>query len=631
MDIFLTYLFAALPILLLVLWVWLSIQIHRDPERVSTELLAGCVISVGAICLLARQDAFPDCLNTMLKIVFQVLQGDSEAFLLLVPVDSRLRGAALVLSILTPVMTAGAVFSLLCRRLPWPLLLPWKCHIFSALDDHAVMLAKSLAQKEKARFIFLRTRREDLSADTLMELQSMRFSCYPYGEIQLFWWHWSLFLRPLCMYFLTENSEENFDRMEEFLKQAQRLSFPFRWIRKREYRELYLLSETASAPMLIDYLRNKYDLPGAELRLLDRYRAASLHLMKTAPLYEARRDGPVRVLMLGMGQVGRSLYRTMASMGVIGQFHPEFHLCDQNINKIMGNLKQQYPELGTSLKPNPHELDAESAQLSKLLAKNTFDYIVVALGDDERNLRVASALYRHYRKQYWTDNQTHLPRICVNLEDEIKARSTACIYPSNSPDSWEPGFTVFGTDQEVFSSEVLLPRGLWRAARKLHKLLNKEDPEPNWCEYERRSSIAAVAHGAAHVASVLTEAQAELFVYNYTQQLNASLPALRSAEHLRWMNYVRSEGMSLATEAIWKAYIDNLGSHVDIRGQLSPCLVSTDELDTVYNNLKPHLSGKKCSFREQDELVARNADLFALLWETPDLDIELRGFQKTAP
>ena len=305
MDIFLTYLFAALPILLLVLWVWLSIQIHRDPERVSTELLAGCVISVGAICLLERQDAFPDCLNTMLKIVFQVLQGDSEAFLLLVPVDSRLRGAALVLSILTPVMTAGAVFSLLCRRLPWPLLLPWKCHIFSALDDHAVMLAKSLAQKEKARFIFLRTRREDLSADTLMELQSMRFSCYPYGEIQLFWWHWSLFLRPLCMYFLTENSEENFDRMEEFLKQAQRLSFPFRRIRKREYRELYLLSETSSAPMLIDYLRDKYKLPGAEQRLLDRYRAASLHLMKTAPLYEARRDGPVRVLMLGLGQGGR--------------------------------------------------------------------------------------------------------------------------------------------------------------------------------------------------------------------------------------------------------------------------------------------------------------------------------------
>jgi hypothetical protein len=537
---------------------------------------------------------------------------------------------ALILSVLTPVMTAGAVFSLLCRRLPWPVLLPQKCHIFSTLDDHAVMLAQSIAREEKARFIFLRTRREDLSADLLLQLQSLRFSCYPYGEVQLFRHHLSLRFRPLCMYFLTENSEENFDRMAEFLDQAQKKRL-FLGMDKPEHRQLFLLSETTSSPMLIDYLRNTYALPGAELRLLDRYRAASLHLMKTAPLYEARRDGPVRVLMLGMGQVGRSLYRTMASMGVVGEFRPEFHLCDQSINTILSRLKQQYPELGTSLKPKPHEVDAESAQLSKLLSKYTFDYIVVALGEDERNLRVASALYRHYRKQYWNDPQTHLPRICVNLEDEIKARSTGCIYPSSSQDPWEPGFTVFGTDHEVFSAEVLLPRGLWRAARMLHKLLNKEDPEPNWCEYERRSSIAAVAHGAAHVASVLSREQSELFVYNYTQQLDASIPALRSAEHLRWMNYVRSEGMRTATEKVWKAYIDNLKSHVDIRGQLSPCLVSTGELDTVYQELKPHLSGKKYSFREQDELVARNADLFALLWETPDLDVELRDLPGSTP
>lgn len=614
MDIFLNYFFAALPILLLVLWVWLSIQIHRDPERVSTELLAGCVISVGAICLLERQDAFPDCLNTMLKIVFQVLQGDSEAFLLLVPVDSRLRGAALVLSILTPVMTAGAVFSLLCRRLPWPVLPPWKCHIFSTLDDHAVMLAQSIAREEKARFIFLRTRREDLSADLLLQLQSLRFSCYPYGEVQLFRRHLSLRLRPLCMYFLTENSEENFDRMAEFLDQAQSRRLFLRF-KKKEYRQLFLLSETTSAPMLIDHLRCTHKkLPGTELRLLDRYRAASLHLMKTAPLYEARRDGPVRVLMLGMGQVGRSLFRTMASMGVIGEDAPEFHLVDRNINNILANLKQLYPELVKNLTVTPSQRNAQSSNLNHLLENNTFDYIVVALGEDERNLRVASALDRFYRKQYWSGKLNTLPRLCVNLEDETKAQSTKRIYPSEGLNPWEPGFTVFGTDPEVFSAEVLLPRALWDAARSLHALLNDQPPAPDWCEYERRSSIAAVAHGAAHVAAVMPRDQQDIFTCDYSALTEGNLSKLKTAEHLRWMNYVRSEGMSLADDRILGSYLPHLGSHVDIRGQLTPCLCDSTKLDTLHDKLKDLLTGRKYSFTQQDELVVRNADLFAWHW-----------------
>ena len=626
MALFLT----SLPILLLIFWVWFSTRTHRDPERVCTELLAGCVISVGAICLLERQDAFPDCLNTMLKIVFQVLQGDSDDFLKLTPVGSEYRVLALILSVLTPVMTAGAVYSLLGRRLPWPVLLPWKCHIFSTLDDHAVMLAQSIAREEKARFIFLRTRREDLSADLLLQLQSLRFSCYPYGEVQLFRHHLSLRFRPLCMYFLTENSEENFDRMAEFLDQAQKKRL-FLGMDKPEHRQLFLLSETTSSPMLIDYLRNTYALPGAELRLLDRYRAASLHLMKTAPLYEARRDGPVRVLMLGMGQVGRSLFRTMASMGVIGKHAPEFQLVDKDIDNILENLKQLYPELQDNLTVKKHSCDAQSSKLQDVLEQNSFDYIVVALGEDERNLRVASALDRYYRKQYWSGKRSCLPRLCVNLEDETKAQSTRRIYPSEGLNPWEPGFTVFGTDPQVFSAEVLLPRALWDAARSLHALLHERKPAPDWCEYERRSSIAAVAHGAAHVASVLPTDQQDLFTCDYSALAEANLPMLKAAEHLRWMNYVRSEGMSLAEDPVWGSYLAPLGSHVDIRGQLTPCLIDSTKLDALYEKLKDQLTGRKYSFTQHDELVVRNADLFAWHWMKKTPAPQLRDLPKKSP
>lgn len=619
------------PILILLIWLFSAIRRHSDPERTCTWLLAIYILMVGGICLYKGSGGLPEKLTEMLKIIFQVLQGDSGDFLKLTPDASKLHGIALVLSILTPVMTVGAVFSLLCRRLPWPVLPPPKCHIFSTLDDHAIMLAKSLAQEKTARFIFLRTRREDLSSDTLMELQSLWFSCYPYGEVQLFRRHLSLRLRPLCMYFLTENSEENFDRMAEFLDQAQSRRLFVR-TKKQEYRQLFLLSETTSAPMLIDHLRFTYKkLPGTELRLLDRYRAASLHLMKTAPLYEARRDGPVRVLMLGMGQVGQSLFRTMASMGVIGEKAPDFHLVDRNINNILTNLTQLYPELVKNLSVTPSQLNAQSSKLNHLLEKNSFDYIVVALGEDERNLRVASALDRFYRKQYWSEERTTLPRLCVNLEDETKAQSTRRIYPSKDLKPWEPGFTVFGTDPEVFSAEVLLPRTLWNAARSLHTLLHKRSPEPDWCEYERRSSIAAVAHGAAHVASVLPTGQDDLFAYDYSTLSEKDLQTLKAAEHLRWMNYVRSEGMCLAEDPIWEKYLPYLHSHVDIRGQLTPCLCDSKQLETLHNKLKDRLTGRKYSFTQQDELVVRNADLFARHWIKQTPIPQLRTLPEKSP
>lgn len=613
-----------LPVLLLTGYGVYAMCRHLDPERVCTVLLAGCVAEVFGLCLYLDHSAFPECLIQAVKIVFQVLQGDSDDFLALSTTQQGPMALVQAMSVLTPVMTAGTVFVLLYRRLPWPVLPPVKCHIFSALDSHAILLAKSIDREEgHARFLFLRTRREDLSADTLRELGTLWYSCYPDGEIQLFRRHLSLRFRPLCLYFLTENSEENFDRMEEFLSYAKDRSL-FRFVKRQGYRELFLLSETSSAPMLIDHLRQTYScLRGTELRLLDRYRAASLHLMKTAPLYQARREGNARILLLGMGRVGRSLYRTMASMG---SGKPEFHLCDQSMTPIHDILKQQYPELEEDLTVIPKVFDAEGTDLETLLDSSTFDYIVVALGNDERNLRVTAALYRHYRKKYWSGSVTGMPRICVNLEDETKARSTERIYPQRDLEPWDPRVTVFGTDRQVFSAEVLLPRGLWLAARKLHAGINGgAEPTPDWSEYERRSSIAAAAHADVHIASITpADQEVDLFPLHYPEIAQTHLAELTEAEHQRWMNYIRSEGMTLASRAIWQRYAPVLHKHVDVRGQLSPCLVKTAELDALYGELKPYLSGSTLSFRQRDELVVRNADRLVLLRETAESAIELR-------
>lgn len=613
-----------MPVLFLagLLLIWFAMRKTGDPEQICTALLAACVAVTFCFAAWLYRGTLTGRAIGAIKLVFQVLQGDSDELLCMTAARAQLLPLARTICIVTPTMTAGTVLVFLLRRLPRPVLPPLKCHIFSALDEHTLLLAKSIAGQEHAHFIFLRTRREAVSADLLPELKELRCQCWPYTEADLVRRHLSLRLRPLCFYFLTENSEDNLQQMDDFLSQAKAGSL----FRLPGSRELFLLSEGTSSPMLIDNLRGKYaDLPGTELRLLDRYRAMSSYLLKNASLYEARRSGDVRVLMLGMGRVGQSILRTALSMGAMPGRDTSFHLFDLKADQILDTMKQQYPDLTVGHTVTAFPLDAESAKLREHLDAHPFDYLVVALGDDERNLRTASLLYRFYRRKYWNGDLKELPRICVNLEDAVKRRSSMEIYPDRSRSPWEPGFTVFGTDEETFSTDVLLPRGTWLAARKLHTLLSGQAPKANWCEYERRSSCAAVDHAPVYVAAVRPSWEYGSNEAEYLTRLQPHLSDLIDVEHKRWMAYVRSEGMTLADEQTWKQYVPHLKTHVDIRGQLSPCLVPAGELDKLYEKLRPYMKPDRLhSFRQGDELVVRNADLLSLIAQSNDPDIELR-------
>ena len=615
---------------------------YRDWEKFGLISLASCLLLVLGLSLIGAWrkdgDAFFDGLFTALRVLFEVFEGDSETF----------RGYALhlpvlygILSVAVPGLTAFTAVTLLWNYLPHRVPGGAKFwHIFSELDANSVRMAKELSD-DGHLCIFLRTRRDKADPELLKDIQNINYFLYPGDETRFL--HWkprrSRFLR---FYFLLENTDTNFDRMRNFLVDAKehRLFTPCNAMPDgvEFQQELYLLSETESAPMLIDKLRDflseddeaKMVFPHTELYLLDRFRATSYELLMKKPLHSFVNGRNLNVLVLGFGKIGREFFRTASHMGVIHGCTTTFTLCDMLIREKLDRFLSQCPELDQSVCFQPKELDLETAALEDLLSRWEYHYILVALGDDERNIRVASRLKRFYRLRHWQsavqNKSAYQPQICVNIEDFVKHEYTRAL--GKDVKDWDRSLHVFGGLDQVFTPDVLIPTHLWRTARWLHQNLRLPDASEHntdWREYQRRSSIACAAHAACHTAAVENyrkndpNHQGQTYLQILQLWRKETLPDDRSlyehfidTEHRRWMAYVRSEGLRKASTELMMQYFEPLKKHhVDIAGMLTPCLVDTQaQLDALWGKLSDMDDSYKTKtpFRKRDELLILNAE-----------------------
>ena len=614
---------------------------ERDWERISVLSLSLSLFLVLALRCIAefRWDSW-GWLFTGIKTVFDVLEGDSGEFrnaLSALPVIPEF------LSCAVPALTVFTAAQLLWNYLPHHVPMgkrEW--FLFSDLDANSVRMAKNLACKDSL-CIFLRTRRNKADTDLLKELENLRFCLYPGDEIRFLLWPWRR-RHLLRFFFLSENTDENFQRMQALLTaagkddlfQPRSISLPDGHFQQ----ELYLLSETESAPMLIDHLRGllktRECFRNTELRLLDRFRATSYDLLCTKPLYEHIHDGKLHVLILGFGRIGREFFRAACSLGILHGCTTEFTVCDLAIDQKLNAFLCQCPELRRSVTFKSVELNAETDQLDDLIRGRRFNYILVALGDDERNIRVTSRLKGHYRRLHWAHEVQKKkrpqiipdiqPQICVNIEDSIKHDYTGSLWEEKF--AGDKALHVFGGLDRVFTQEVLMPQNLWKAARWLHRELNRnQDGTPGdvGCgEYERRSSIACAVHAAYHTAAVGKDYQVILHQWSKDEQADgrSRYAQLIDSEHRRWMAYVRSEGLRKSSlDLVHVYYNEDHGRHVDILGKLTPCLVDTEaELQGIWDHLEKHhdLYTGKNAFRKRDELLILNSQIIANGIETGD-------------
>lgn len=642
---------------------------------VSTLLLAASVVATLLLGIIAywrtKEENIWNAILYGINMVCQLLEGDSAMLRTAYPNHSLI---TFILATAVPLLTVTTVVAFLLNFFPVPLPRRSEYFIFSQVDERGVLLAESLYRKhgpKNACVIFLRSSKDELQPEYINRLNAIHARIYPYIESELLEIHFRLKEKKLRFFFISSKTDENFSRMKVLLDDASEKTLfrnPFgvsdTSIKQDECKsvfrqELYLLSETDSASMLVDHLRlqmceerktkseklvRKPVFAHTDLRLLDRYRTVTYHLLNEKPLYETAHNGTIRVLVLGFGRVGQEFFRAAASFCSMVGFKTTFCLCDQVVDKQWKHLILQYPECDRNLCVSKNTLDAESDDLLKLLNKKIrrgvpFTYIVISLGDDERNIKVASKLKRYFCRKFWENEEIHQPTICVSLEDKIKSKYVPnffqredAMHPTENYGLMPPLY-VFGSDYETFSEKMLIKRSLWTAARRLHAKLKSED-FTYWKEYERRSSVACAAHASYHIAAMNVIAPNKDYDDAYNGLQTAQKEAFVDAEHRRWMQYSRCEGMQVVSEDTAIRYKKQIESHVDAVAKLTPCLIKSEYLDQLYIALYPETDEKKESghtvrhpFIERDTLVVRNAGTLCRIINQESSTIDLFDYE----
>lgn len=344
----------------------------REFNEIKTFLVflsAGSVISVFlvnlAMCIIIKGKPLLEAVFLSIKAAADVLGGDSKAFRCLGRGGVLFRHLTIPLSILTPIAAAGTVILFLIQHRPRMMWFGKEYFVFSVLNQHSVVLAKSLmkAHRQHTRCVFLRTSVDRADADAVSELRGMKYFLFNGTEADLLKQRRSVGKKALRFFFVSDRTEENFASAEAFIDAVKNDAlFPVR--EKNPFdnevfrQELYVLAETESAPLLIDNLRNKMMESGkrhavfqnAELRLLDRYRSIVYGLLDRNPIHSNIRAGEkATVMILGMGHIGTEFLRAAASLAVYPDKKCQFILCDKNIFKNKQAIEQKYPELLSNL------------------------------------------------------------------------------------------------------------------------------------------------------------------------------------------------------------------------------------------------------------------------------------------
>ena len=620
-----------------------------------------------AVSATQQQSGFLNRIADGVSKILNILDGDFSGF---VDLFTAHKWFPTFLCFSLPILTISALILTILDFFPLRFKKREEFLIFSHTDDRSLLLAENMMKqnpeeetdsswqlRKDRKVIFLHTDKSKLSAEEQEKVNQVRGRIYPYSEVDLLRIHRGLRKRTLRFFFLSKDSDESFSRLKELIDGVAEFHLfraskrNYEALEAREARgiyqqELYFLSESDSSSLLVDHLRSKMSdgkvrkpvFAHTEIHLLDRYRLVTYDLLREHPLYnhstENKESKEINILIIGFGKVGQSFYKTANAFSHIKNHTVSFTILDNKIHKHLGELLAQTPEIQEDGKPVTRNVNAESkALISKItdLSKDTpFTYIMLSVGDDDRNIRIARTLVRYYRKARWEKTVPCLPAIFVNLENAIKSQYVNDIFKleGDPKDLTSLSPVAIGGDRTTFSEKLLLNRKVWEMAIKLHDKMNSITEENNkssnpsaddtkcenstmalkpfMTEYERRSSIAAVSYAKYHI---------------YANSLTPE------DEHNRWMRYSRSEGMRNIGPEAAKEIIEASHTHRDIVAGLTPCLVSNTRLKGIHNDLdRKHRAVVKKpldSFSEKDSLVVKVAPKLAKFYDHPSGPLDL--------
>ena len=493
---------------------------------------------------------------------------------------------AATLYLLAPVFTLGVVlqyFSNTFERLRMRLKKKHDLYIFSELNTRSLEIATdmwSCAKKAGRRLeiVFCCSDKKD-SVNTDQEKSARKLNAVLLPE-EIIHVRLNSQRRRVNYYLISEDDDANVDQT---LKMIHDMTGGSAWYNKQRLCQrnvtLHCYAINAEAEILLD-AKDKQDL---KVVLVDEVRDAVYEQLYEYPLYMNQmktggaKQNMLTLLIVGGGKAGCEFLKADVWSGQMISYKLNIHLFDLEGTNLQERLEEECPELLAeegNYQICIHEGDVFSGTMqSELDALGQVDYCVSALGDDERSIRAAVWMRRHFcaktgytkpficayvqslAKKMAVSELSENTRRKTSLSYEIVPFGCGGVYYGNESDA---AFVLEYLGLGVQSHYFRLNRGSDAESRR-YAVQNFYEKQGN-----RRSSIANGMHINTKLWEMgygilrVPENGEELECYRRCvkavdfAEILASLSETERAayynlEHERWMAYVRTEGWRLAS------------------------------------------------------------------------------------
>ena len=498
------------------------------------------------------------------------------------------------LFVAAPVLTFSFVFSFLRRAGYYRrYLLGTKKdqYVFSELNEKSLALAEDLAGKDQDKLIIFTDVYQidnEESFDLIARAEAIRAVCFRKDILEIDFTRHHKDGKKLYFFIMGGSRSENSTQALQLIKHY----------REMDCSRLFYFSDDENSDLLFSSVeKGKMKVKRVNMArvLIDRTLYESGEKLFTCA--GEKEDGVRRILavVVGLGRHGSSMLRALSWFCQMDGYELEIDAFDAD-KQAEDRLRLMCPDLLSNQyngKKVPGEavytilvhsgVNVETGQFADEIARlKEADYVIVALGDDERNLRTAvnlrtlfARMEAHPRIQtivYNSDEKESLQKVrnfeasSYDIEFFGDLRSTYCEDVIINSELEEKALALhcswFGDQKRQQLREEILAETKGLPEAQIQKMVEERVERTFWdYEYNYRSSIAAAIHSSVckklgiHHQNLPNEQRSK-----QDQKRGAAL------EHVRWNAYMRSEGY---------VYSGNVG------------MKKADHMAKVHHNLVP--------------------------------------------
>ena len=503
---------------------------------------------------------------------------------------------------------------------------PKDSYIFFDLNEGAVALAEDLLKKDRKRFILFIDKnvkhklvafpKINLSLPRLRDKESLfekiskteavflkkDFSEeVAFDELKIS----KLVDKSVCrMFFLSENEDYNIHMSLKVIGEIRRLQ-----LLPKELR-LYV---NADSEELIDLFAEKIGPLNVEVHIFNRSKLAAQELITNYPPVNALKLETSKavalsdfsMLIIGFGNMGSEALKAMIEQGQFVGSTFRATIIDKEMKCKAGLFEHYYPGL-KNYQLEYHEAEVNSSEFFNLLKDKLagLKYILVALGEDELNIKTAVELSHFISRE--TDND----QIKI-LTDVYNTRDYS--YIQQAKECFKE-ICLYGSNDNIYTEDIIINESREMTARKIHayynaqKAVEKQVPWQALSPIKKMTNISAASHiyTKLQLAGLTPQDFAQWSTEEeYVKALgNERFENLAKGEHLHW-----NATLFVHEWDVWHLsdIPDFVSVNKDEKHKKHACLVDWEELKKVEERFgEPYRKYDRDSVRNIWELAKAN-------------------------